>query len=121
MIDEITFESMFGDFEDVYKLRRDDGLYKKKYNNRYWVKNDNAFELHFMQYGEDKIILKFIPDEKNSENYTYVSELLNVEYDEIFADSVQNAMEQFEDMIEEFIQKRINYYGDMLVTFNEID
>ena len=75
----------------------------KKYENRYWLVNDDVFELHFTQFYDDKVILKFVQDKDDSENYIYVSDLLNVEHDEIQADSVEDAMEQFEDMVIEHI------------------
>lgn len=91
----------------------------KKYENRYWLANDDVFELHFAKFYDDEIILKFVKDKDDSENYIYVSDLLNVEHDDIQADSVEDAMEQFEDMIIEYIQEQINYYEGMLEKFNE--
>ena len=91
----------------------------KKYENRYWLVNDDVFELHFTQFYDDKVILKFVQDKDDSENYIYVSDLLNVEHDEIQADSVEDAMEKFEDMVNEYIQEQIYYYEEMLERFNE--
>lgn len=93
---------------------------KRKYENRYWLKNDVIYELHFTQFYDDEIILKFMRD-KDSKNYIYVSDLLNVEHDEIQAGSVEDAMEQFEDMVAEHINDEISYYEDMLDKFNEGD
>lgn len=89
----------------------------REYENRYWLKNDNAYELHFTQFYDDEIILKFVQDKDDLENYIYVSELLNVEYDEIQADSIEDAMEQFEDMIVDHIKDEISYYEEMLDKF----
>ena len=72
-----------------------------------------------MQFYDDEIILKFVQDKDDSENYIYVSDLLNVEHDEILADSVEDAMGQFEDMIAEHIQEEIFYYKEMLDKFQE--
>lgn len=58
-------------------------------------------------------------DKDDSENYIYVSDLLNVEHDEIQADSVKDAMEQFEDMVVEHINDEISYYEEMLDKFQE--
>lgn len=91
----------------------------KKHENRYWLVNDDVFELHFAQFYDDKVILKFVQDKDDSEYYVYVSDLLNVEHDEIQADSVEDAMEQLEDMVEEYIQEQIDYYKSMLKKFNE--
>lgn len=50
---------------------------------------------------------------------TYISSLLNVEHDEILAESVEDAMKQFEDMIVDHIKDEIDYYEDMLEKFQE--
>lgn len=92
---------------------------EREYENRYWLVNDDVYELHFTQFYDDEIILKFIQDKDDSENYIYVSNLLNVEHDEIQAESVEDAMEQFEDMISEHIFDEISYYEEMLDKFNE--
>jgi len=89
----------------------------REYENRYWIKSDDVYELHFTQFYDDEIILKFIQDKGNSENYIYVSELLNVEHDEILAESIEDAMEQFEDMIIDYIKEKIAYYDEMLDKF----
>ncbi len=92
---------------------------KREYENRYWLKNNDVYELHFTQFYDDEIILKFIQDKNDLENYIYVSDLLNVEHDEIQADSIEDAMEQFEDMVVEHINDEISYYEDMLNKFQE--
>jgi len=46
---------------------------------------------------------------------------LNVEYDEILADSVEDAMEQFEDMVIDYIKEEIAYYDEMLDKFQEVN
>lgn len=91
----------------------------REYENRYWLQNDDVYELHFTQFYDDEIILKFIQDKEDSENYIYVSELLNVKHDEEFAESIEDAMEQFEDMVLEHIQEQISYYDEMLEKFQE--
>ena len=45
--------------------------------------------------------------------------MLNVEHDEITADSVEDAMEEFEYMIEEHIEGEIEYYEELLRKFKE--
>lgn len=87
--------------------------------NRYWLVNDDVYELHFTLFYDDEIILKFVQDKEDLENYIYVSDLLNVKYGEIQADSVEDAMEQFEDMVVEHFNDEISYYEDMLDKFNE--
>lgn len=91
----------------------------REYENRYWSANDDVYELHFTQFCDDKIILKFIQNKDDLENYIYVSELLNVEHDEILAESIEDAMEQFEDIIIDYIKEKISYYDEMLDKFQE--
>lgn len=91
----------------------------REHENRYWLINDDVNELHFTQFYDDEIILKFIQDKDASENYIYVSDLLNIEHDEILADSVEDAMEQFEDMVVDHIKDEISCYEDMLEKFNK--
>lgn len=45
----------------------------REYENRYWLQNDDVYELHFTQFCDDEIILKFVQDKNDSENYIYVS------------------------------------------------
>lgn len=82
--------------------------------------NDDVYELHFTQFYDDEIILKFIQDKEDSENYIYVSDLLNVEHDEEFAGSIEDAMEQFEDIVIDYIKEKIDYYDEMLDKFQEV-
>ena len=49
----------------------------------------------------------------------YVSGLLNVEHDEEFAESIEDAMEQFEYMVIDYIKEKIGYYEEMLDKFQE--
>lgn len=86
---------------------------------KYWTKNDDVYELHFIQFYDDKIILRFIQDKNNSKKYIYVSNLLNVEYDYILAEFVEDVMEQFEDMVIDHIKDKIAYYEEMLDKFQE--
>jgi Mg2+ and Co2+ transporter CorA len=92
---------------------------EKEYVNRHWHVNDDVFELHFTQFYEDEIILKFVVDKDDQEVFRYVCDLLKVEDDCIIADSIDDAMEQFEDMIEQHIEDEVNYYEEMLDKFKE--
>ena len=62
----------------------------REYENRYWLLNDDVYELHFTQF-----------------------------YDEEFAESVEDAMEQFEDMVIDYIKEKIAYFDEMLDKFQE--
>ena len=94
-------------------------IINRKYEYRYWLDNDDVFELHFTQFYDEQVILKFKQDKDDPENYIYVSDLLKVEYDEIYADSVDDAMELFDDMIIDYIEDKISYYEKMLEKFQE--
>ena len=48
-----------------------------------------------------------------------MSELLNVEHGEEFAGSIEDAMEQFEDMVIDYIKEKIVYYDEILDKFQE--
>ena len=91
---------------------------KRKYKNKYWFINNDVFELHLHIFDNDEIILKFVQDKNDSRNYIYVSEVLNVEYEEIIVDSIEKAMEQLEYIVIEHIQNKIFYYEEMLQNFN---
>lgn len=67
----------------------------------------------------NEIILKFVPEKENSENYFYVLDLLNVKHYEEFAVLIEDAVKQFEDMVVNHIQEEINYYEEMLDEFQE--
>lgn len=91
----------------------------RKQENRHWIKNENVYELHFRPYYDDEIIFKFIQDKEDLSIFIYVSNMLNVEHDEIIADSVEEAMEEFEYMIEEHLKGEIDYYEELLRKFKE--
>ena len=95
------------------------GSIKRKYENRYWLDNDDVFELHFTQFYDNEVILKFKQDKDNPKIYIYVSDQLKLKYHIIETDSVEDAIGQFEDMIIDYIQDNINYYEDMLEKFQE--
>lgn len=100
------------------------------YKNAYWLVNDDFFELHvkefrsFIQFCDyrhsynDEVILKFVKNKNNPKEYFYVSDFLNVEYDIITANSIEDAKEQFEDMVIQYIQNKIYYHEEILEKFN---
>lgn len=90
-----------------------------KQENRYWVRNEDVYGLHFEPFYDDEIILKFVQDKEDSSVFIYVSDMLNVEHGEITADSVEDAMEEFEYMIKEHIEDKIDYYEELLRKFKE--
>lgn len=96
----------------------------KTFENRHWEikKFDDGVvvgKLHFNQYCEDEIILSFQQNKENEDTFYYASELLSVEYDYIIADTLDDAMEEFESKIIEYIDNEITMLEDMKEKFNE--
>lgn len=69
---------------------------------------NQIYELHFTEFYDDEILLVCVKDEREEDTYCYQSPLLNVEDDSITADSIEDAMEQFEEMIIEKIEEDID-------------
>lgn len=97
----------------------------KKYENRYWevdeYKGMITGKLHFMRYCHKSIIiLQFQQDKDDKELFWYVSDFLNVEQDCISADTPDEAMEEFEDMIVNYIDDQITDLEDLKDKFNEV-
>ena len=76
--------------------------------SKYWeVGEKNKFgkecyKLHFNQFYEEddkNIVAGFVQYETDENVYIYTSKELNVEYDTIIADSVEDAKQQIEDML----------------------
>ena len=86
-----------------------------------WIKNNDCccWELHFHPYNNDEILLKFCVDKNDHTCFWYVSDLLNVEEDCIWANSIEDAKEDFEYKISEYYQDQINYYDELLDKFEE--
>lgn len=95
----------------------------KTYENRHWEMDEyNGMlvgKLHFTQYYDDEIILGFQQDKDDATCYWYVSDFLKVEQDCIFADTPDEAMEEFESKIIEHIEDEICSLEDMKEKFNE--
>lgn len=79
--------------------------------NKYWeVGEKNKFgkecyKLHFSQFYEEEnenVVAGFVQDETDENVYIYVSEELNVEYDTIIADSIEDAKQQPADFDTDF-------------------
>ena len=101
------------------------------YKNAYWLVNGEFFELHVKEFRSfvqvcdckhsynDEILLRFVKNENNPKEYFYASDFLNVLYDIITADSIENVKEQFEYMIIKHIQDKISYYVEILEKFEK--
>ena len=77
------------------------------------------YELHFGEfYGDDEdIIAKFIEDETNDKVFYYISEELSVDDDLLWADSIDDAKQQIEEMLIEHWKDEIESLEDRLKEF----
>lgn len=95
----------------------------KGYESKHWeiekFPDSLVGELYFTQFYGGEVILEWQLNNNEPNTFWYVSDLLNVEHDCITADNPDDAMEQFEDMIEDHIQDQISFYEDMLEKFKE--
>lgn len=96
--------------------------------NKYWeVGEKNKFgkecyKLHFSQFYEEEnenVVVGFVQDETDENVYIYVSEELNVEYDTIIADSIEDAKQQIEDMLVEHWKDEIDYLKNRIKAFQD--
>lgn len=84
------------------------------------------YELHFGEfYGDDEdIIAKFIEDETNdrfvyTNAFIYTSKELNADHDILFANSIEDAKQQIEEMLIEHWKDEIEYLEERLKEFQE--
>lgn len=96
--------------------------------NKYWEvgeKNEfgkECYKLHFSQFYEEEnenVVAGFVQDETDENVYIYVSEELNVEYDTIIADSIEDAKQQIEDMLVEHWKDEIDYLENRIKAFQD--
>jgi hypothetical protein len=94
------------------------------FENRYWKMDEYkgmvVGKLHFKQYYDDEVILGFQQDKDDENLFWYVSDLLNVEQDCITSDSIEDAIEEFESMIIDYIDEKITELEDIKNKFNEL-
>ena len=96
--------------------------------NKYWEvgeKNEfgkECYKLHFSQFYEEEnenVVAGCVQDETDENVYLYVSEELNVEYDTIIADSIEDAKQQIEDMLVEHWKDEIDYLENRIKAFQD--
>lgn len=96
--------------------------------NKYWeVGEKNKFgkecyKLHFSQFYEEEnenVVVGLVQDETDENVYIYVSEELNVEYDTIIANSIEDAKQQIEDMLVEHWKDEIDYLENRIKAFQD--
>lgn len=96
--------------------------------SKYWEvgeKNEfgkECYKLHFSQFYEEEnenVVAGFVQDQTDENVYIYVSEELNVEYDTIIADSVEDAKQQIEDILVEHWKDEIDYLENRIKAFQD--
>ena len=80
----------------------------------YWAQNGDCYELRFTKFYDEETVLKFVPDPKEANSYVYVSEDLHVEYDYIYAESINEAKQELEDIYRSHLEDEAEYWSDML-------
>lgn len=81
-----------------------------------------CYKLHFSQFYEEEnenVVAGFVQDETDENVYIYVSEELNVEYETIIADSIEDAKQQIEDMLVEHWKDEIDYLENRIKAFQD--
>lgn len=93
---------------------------------KYWKtgeKNDfgkECYKLHFNQFYEEddeSVVAGFVQDETDENRFIYVSKELNVEYDTLFTDSIEDAKHQIEDMLVDHWNDEIDYLENRIKSF----
>lgn len=87
--------------------------------NKYWKENNGRYEFKFKPFYTESVILTFRQDNNDLNRFNYISSLLKVENDYIYADSIEEAKEEFEYLIETFLADQVRYYEDLLKKFQE--
>lgn len=97
----------------------------KKFENRYWELGEYdemiVGKLHFTQYYDDEVILRFQQDKDDKELFWYASEFLKVEQDCVSIDSKYFITDEFESMIIDYIDEKISELEDIKEKFNKIN
>ena len=95
---------------------------------KYWEtgeKNEfgmDFYSLDFSQFYEENdenVIAGFVQDETDENIFIYVSKELNIEYETLFADSIEDAKHQIEDMLIDLWNDEINYLEDRIKSFRD--
>ena len=87
--------------------------------NKCWKESNGRYELTFKPFYTESVILTFKQDVSDVERFNYVSSLMRIEDDCIYADSIEEAKEEFEYLIEAFLAEQVHYYEDLLKKFQE--
>ena len=89
--------------------------------NKRWEynKSDDSWNLYFTQFYEEELILSFSKLDEDYFSIIFYKKPIRI-YEEILeSETVEDAKEECENIIENFIQDEISYYKDMLEKFRE--
>lgn len=93
--------------------------------NKFWeigeknLHGKECYLLYLTEFYEDKLILGFIQDEESEDVFIYNSEFINVEYDTIIADNVEDAKEILESMVVDYMNEQITELEERIKRFTE--
>lgn len=87
--------------------------------NKRWTTDGKKHELLFTKYYDEECVLVFCVDKDDPTCFWYVSEELKVEDNCVFADSIEEAKEMFEEMYADHIREEIDHYENILRKWEE--
>lgn len=87
-------------------------------------KNEIGVEWHELRFSpfyedDDEVIASFVQDEMDDKTFYYISEELSVDDDLLWADSIDDAKQQIEEMLIEHWKDEIEYLEGRLKEFQE--
>lgn len=85
--------------------------------NRKWIEKDGVYKLFFSPYGND-IEYAVIKQDQDGD-WIIVSDPLNIEYDILDAENLEEAKEEVEYKIRSSFEDEIVYYENLLKLFEE--
>lgn len=86
---------------------------------KYWKNEDGVYTLYLPPYSNEKASVAFMEDVNDKGRYVYISSMMNVEYDTITADSVEDVQEELEYLVSEYIKNKIDEWETLLGCIEE--
>lgn len=95
---------------------------------KYWETGEKnkfgkeCYKLHFSQFYEEddeNVVAGFVQDETDENIFIYVSKELNVDYDTLFADSIEDVKRQIEEMLIDHWNEEIDYLENRIKSFQD--
>ena len=81
------------------------------------VINYTFSQFYEYEYDDENVVAVFVQDETDENIFIYVSKELNVEYETLFADSIEDVKHQIEDMLIDHWNEEINYLENRIKSF----